>query len=150
MSLSFIATLAQEESHNRSEIMNVSIEMRFSRGIFLTPKLLGYDVDEDGNLVINEEEAKTVRLIFFMYLYGYSSQQIADTLTKLCRRTKKNNITWSANEDKYPIMLINGKKVAEIVDAELFQKGIDLPTYLDSLEQQYHIEKRMAEDIIYM
>ena len=47
-------------------------------------------------------------------------------------------------------MLINGKKVAEIVDAELFQKGIDLPTYLDSLEQQYHIEKRMAEDIIYM
>ena len=97
MSLSFIATLAQEESHNRSEIMNVSIEMRFSRGIFLTPKLLGYDVDEDGNLVINEEEAKTVRLIFFMYLYGYSSQQIADTLTKLCRRTKKNSITWSAN-----------------------------------------------------
>ena len=50
MSLSFIATLAQEESHNRSEIMNVSIEMRFSRGIFLTPKLLGYDVDEDGTL----------------------------------------------------------------------------------------------------
>ena len=97
MSLSFIATLAQEESHNRSEIMNVSIEMRFSRGIFLTPKLLGYDVDEDGNLVINEEEAKTVRLIFFMYLFGYSSQQIADTLTQLNRRTKKNNYTWSAS-----------------------------------------------------
>lgn len=29
MSLSFIATLAQEESHNKSEIMNASIEMRF-------------------------------------------------------------------------------------------------------------------------
>ena len=54
------------------------------------------------------------------------------------------------NEDKYPIMLINGKKVAEIVDAELFSKGIDLPTYLDSLEKQYHIEKRMADDIIYL
>ena len=79
MSLSFIATLAQEESHTKSEIMNASIEMRFRRGIFLTPPLLGYDNDEDGNLVINEEEAKTVRLIFFMYLYGYSSQKIANT-----------------------------------------------------------------------
>ena len=38
--------------------MNISIEQRFSRGIFLTPKLLGYDKDEDGNLVINEEEAE--------------------------------------------------------------------------------------------
>ena len=96
MSLSFIATLAQEESHTKSEIMNSSIEMRFKRGIFLTPKLLGYDHDEDGNLVINEEEAKTVRLIFFSYLYGYSSRQIADALTDLERLTKKGNMYWSS------------------------------------------------------
>lgn len=64
MSLSFISTLAQEESHNKSEIMNASIEMRFRRGIFLTPTLLGYDQDEEGNLIINESEAQTVRLIF--------------------------------------------------------------------------------------
>lgn len=95
MLLSFMATMAQEESHNKSEIMNSSIEMRFRRGIFLTPPLLGYDQDVDGNLVINEEEAETVRLIFFMYLYGYTCTQIADTLTKLGRRTKKNNTSWS-------------------------------------------------------
>ena len=69
MSLSFIATLAQEESHSKSEIMNASIEMRFKRGIFLTPALLGYDQDDDGNLVINDQEAEIVRLIFFMYTY---------------------------------------------------------------------------------
>lgn len=96
MSLSFIATLAQEESHTKSEIMNASIEMRFKRGIFLTPPLLGYDKDENGNLVINEEEAKTVRLIFFSYLYGYSTQQIADALTELERLTKRGNEVWSA------------------------------------------------------
>lgn len=95
MSLSFISTLAQEESHTKSEIMNSSIEMRFKRGIFLTPPLLGYDQDEDGNLVINEDEAKTVRLIFFMYLYGYSTQKIAKQLTLLERPTKKGNTTWS-------------------------------------------------------
>jgi site-specific DNA recombinase len=95
MSLTFISTLAQEESHNKSEIMNASIEMRFRRGIFLTPPLLGYDQNIDGNLVINEEEAKTVRLIYFMYLYGYTCTQITETLTKLGRRTKKNNTSWS-------------------------------------------------------
>ena len=95
MSLSFISTLAQEESHNKSEIMNASIEMRFARGIFLTPPLLGYDQDENGNLIINQEEAKTVRLIFFMYLYGYTFAQIADTLTMLNRKTKKGNTKWS-------------------------------------------------------
>ena len=96
MSLSFIATLAQEESHSKSEIMNASIEMRFRRGIFLTPPLLGYDKDENGDLVINEEEAKTVRLIFFSYLYGYSAQKIADALTELERLTKRGNEVWSA------------------------------------------------------
>ena len=71
-------------------------EMRFRRGIFLTPPLLGYDKDENGDLVINEEEAKTVRLIFFSYLYGYSAQKIADALTELERLTKRGNEVWSA------------------------------------------------------
>ena len=52
MSLSFIATLAQEESHSKSEIMNTSVEMRFKSGILLTPVLLGYDHDENGHLVL--------------------------------------------------------------------------------------------------
>ena len=64
MSLSFIAAMAQEESHVKSSSMNASYEMRFSHGIFMTPPLLGYDQNEEGNLIINEEEAKTVRLIF--------------------------------------------------------------------------------------
>lgn len=97
MNLAFISTLAQEESHNKSEIMNASIEMRFRRGIFLTPPLLGYDQDEEGNLIINQEEAKTVRLIFFMYLYGYTCGEIAVKLTELGRKTKQNRSTWSSS-----------------------------------------------------
>ncbi len=95
MILSFMATLAQEESHTKSEIMNASIEMRFRRGIFLTPILLGYDHDEEGNLIINEHEAKIVKLIFMMYLNGCTCQEIADTLTSLGCKTKKGNTVWS-------------------------------------------------------
>ena len=97
MILSFMSTLAQEESHTKSEIMNSSIEMRFRRGIFLTPPLLGYDQDENGDLVINPHEAKIVQLIFYMYLNGSSTQQIADSLTELGCKTKKNNDVWSSS-----------------------------------------------------
>lgn len=124
MSLSFISTLAQEESHTKSEIMNASIEMRFKRGIFLTPPLLGYDQDEDGNLVINEEEAKTVRLIFFMYLYGYSISKIAETLTSLGLKTKKGNTTWSAASVSQ--ILQNERHCGDVLARKTFT-----PNYLD-------------------
>ncbi|MBE5952100.1 MAG: recombinase family protein [Lachnospiraceae bacterium] len=133
MSLSFISTLAQEESHNKSEIMNASIEMRFRRGIFLTPTLLGYDHDEDGNLVINEEEAKTVRLIFFMYLYGYTCQEIADTLTSLGRRTKKDNTIWSPGSIMQ--ILQNERHCGDVLARKTFT-----PSYLD------HKSKKNKQD----
>ena len=60
MSLAFIATMAQEESHTKSAIMNASIEMRFAHGIFLTPPLLGYDNDEEGQ---DYEEINHVRVL---------------------------------------------------------------------------------------
>lgn len=94
--LNLMITIAQEESHIKSSIMNASIDMRFSHGILLTPPLLGYDQDENGKLIINESEAQTVRLIFFLYLYGYTCEQIAEELGILGRRTKKENTKWSA------------------------------------------------------
>lgn len=96
LTLSVNASMAQEESHIKSVGMNRSIEMRYSMNIFLTPVLLGYDHDEDGNLIINPREAKTVRLIFLMYLCGYKTSQIADEMTRLKRVTKIGNEAWSA------------------------------------------------------
>ena len=78
LALSFQATMAEEESHTRSRSMESSLRMRLDNGIPLTPKLLGYTHDADGCLVSNPNEAPTVKLAFFMYLYGYSTQQIAD------------------------------------------------------------------------
>lgn len=95
MQLSFLATLAQEESHIKSEGMNRSIEMRFERGIFLTPVSLGFDHDDEGNLVRNESEGRTVRLMYFLCLGGYSCDYIAEMLTKLGRKTKLGNTEWS-------------------------------------------------------
>lgn len=99
--LTILATFAQEESHTKSDIMNASIDMRFKRGIFLTPPFLGYDLDENGNLVVNPEEAKTVKLIFYMYLAGSTCQQIANTLEEYGFKTKKGNSKWSPGSILY-------------------------------------------------
>ena len=96
MALSFQATMAEEESHTRSRSMETSLRMRLDNGIPLTPKLLGYTHDAEGNLVINPEEAKTVKLTFFMYLYGYSTKQIAEILIALERKSYLGNIKWTS------------------------------------------------------
>jgi len=96
LALTFQATMAEEESHTRSRSMETSLRMRLDNGIPLTPKLLGYTHDADGNLVINPEEAPTVKLAFYMYLYGYSTQQIADAFIAMERRTYLGNIKWTS------------------------------------------------------
>ena len=105
-----LAMVAEEESHMKSEAMLLSLEWRFSRGRFMTPALLGYDkvdIVENGihrkKLVINEDQAQTVRLMYYMLLNGSSTAEIAETLTELERETGgrrkdgKPNTTWSAN-----------------------------------------------------
>ena len=96
MALTFQATMAEEESHTRSRSMETSLKMRLDNGIPLTPKLLGYTHDAEGHLVINPEEAKTVKLVFFMYLFGYTTQQISDTLIVLERKSYLGNIKWTS------------------------------------------------------
>ena len=97
MALSFLATIAEEESRTRSRSMETSLRMRLDNGIPLTPKLFGYTHDADKNLVINPDEAPTVKLGFYMYLFGYSSQQIADAFIALGRKSYHGEIKWTAN-----------------------------------------------------
>ena len=107
-----------------SEIMNISIEQRFSRGIFLTPKLLGYDKDEDGNLVINESEADTVRLCYYLFLSGFPTSEIAEILMDLGRKTKLGNTKWTGST--VVNVLRNERHCGDVLSRKTFT-----PNYLD-------------------
>ena len=96
MALTFVASMAEEESHTRSRSMETSLRMRLDNGIPLTPKLLGFTHDAEGNLIINPNESPTVKLAFFMYLYGYSTQQIANAFIALGRKSYLGNIKWTS------------------------------------------------------
>lgn len=52
---------------------------------------LGYDVAFDKTYLINEEEAQAVKIIFDMYVNGYSYGNIIDKLNNLGYKTKRGN-----------------------------------------------------------
>lgn len=124
MAISFLATLAQEEAHIKSNIMNSSLDMRFNRGLYLVSPLLGYDLDENKKLVINPEEALTVKLIFYMYLAGSTPQQIANILEEYGRKTKKGNTKWSSNSILQ--ILQNERECGDLISRKTWT-----PNYLD-------------------
>lgn len=68
---------------------------------------LGYDVDANKRLVINEDEAETVRIIYKMYHDGHGYKQIIAHLNSLGRKTKlgkpfgKNSIHDLLVNEKY-------------------------------------------------
>lgn len=95
--LTVLAASAQEESKTKSNSMNWSLEHRFDNGNYLTPVLLGYDHDNDGNLIVNKEEAYTIRLMFCTYLAGFTLTELAELLMELGRPTKIGNHKWSAS-----------------------------------------------------
>ncbi len=77
-----LSSLAQDEARNISENSKWGIRSKFKKGeLHLnTAKFLGYDKNEDGKLVINEDQAKTVRRIYREFLEGRNPQEIARTL----------------------------------------------------------------------
>ena len=106
-----LAMVAQEESHMKSEAILLSLEWRFSRGRFLTPRLFGYDSVEvpDGFggkkkvLSVNEDEARVVRWMYSSLLNGATPEEIAESLTDMAiptggrRRDGTLNTHWTGN-----------------------------------------------------
>ena len=96
MLLSFLASLAQEESRRTSSRVVWGQTRQMEKGIVFGRSLLGYHVN-GGMMTINEEEAQIVRLIFHQYaLEQVSTAQIARSLTASGYRTHGGNTQWTS------------------------------------------------------
>lgn len=94
--LTIHAMLADWESANKSRRMILSYDQRISTGQYPVADLLGYRHTEDGQLIIVEDEAATVRFIFLAYILGYTLKEIAEILTEKERPTLKGNTKWNS------------------------------------------------------
>lgn len=89
--------IGQEESRNLSEIIQWGIKRKFEKGLFSSYKhFMGYQCVE-GELVIVPEQAKVVRLIFELYLRGYTFSQIKKYLEDSGIKTVTGKEVWSTN-----------------------------------------------------
>ena len=82
--LTVLSSISQEEARSISENTTWGQRKRFADGkVSVAFKyFLGYDRGEDGNLVINPEQAQTVKLIYKLFLSGLSYTAIGKELTK--------------------------------------------------------------------
>lgn len=94
-SLDIQALLADWESGNKSRRMILSYDQRIMTGQYPVTDLMGYRHTKDGQLVIEPEEAKTVRFIFLAFIYGYNYDQIAMILTQKKRSTLRGRQEWN-------------------------------------------------------
>lgn len=100
--LTIMSSLAQEESRSISENCTWGQRKRFADGKVSVPfsRFLGYDRGEDGNLVINEEQAVVVRKIYGLFIQGRSPFDIAKRLTAEGVPTPGGKSVWSGSTIK--------------------------------------------------
>ena len=81
--LTIMSSLAESESKSISDNIKWAVTKKFEQGKFSLPykRFLGYDRGPNGEPVINEKEAETVRMIYSEYLMGFSPLTIAGHLT---------------------------------------------------------------------
>lgn len=97
LKLTIMATLAQNESKKTSQRVKAGQQISFENGvIYGTGNILGYDRVGD-KMIVNEEQAETVRLIFSLFLKGMGTTDIKYELEKQGRLTAMGKKKWSAS-----------------------------------------------------
>ena len=108
--LTIMSSIAQEERRSISENVTWGQRKRMADGkvSFAYSRFLGLDKDkETGKIVVNPEQAETVRLIFRLFLEGMTPHSIAAELTSRDIKTPAGKDVW--NQQTVRRMLSNEK-----------------------------------------
>jgi len=93
--ITILSSLAQEKSRSISENVKWGIRKKLSDGVYTihSKEFLGYDV-VNGKIKINERESYIVKMIYDLFLFGFSLTLITNILNKLKLETPMNKGTW--------------------------------------------------------
>ncbi|HEL1978113.1 TPA: recombinase family protein [Streptococcus suis] len=100
--ITIMSSLAQEESRSISENVTWGLRKQFAEGKVHFPytNVLGFKAGEDGVIVVDQDEAKTVRYIFQQALIGKSPYHIAKDLTEQGIPSPSGKSHWNATTIK--------------------------------------------------
>ena len=137
-------SIAQAENESRSENIKWGIKQRAAAGTskLYDRKCYGYKHDEDGHLVIDEETARNVKLIYDMYLNGQS-------VVGIIKELENRKILSPTGKEKWckrtiDVMLSNEKYTG---DVELLKSGKSEVHYLASGNNPAIISKKTFEAV---
>lgn len=127
--ISIMESFAQAENESRSENIRMGLAMRAANGTsgLYKRKLYGYTKNIDGELVIDEEQAKNVRDIFRWYIDGASVLGIIKKLYDAGILSPTGKEKW--NKRTIETMLSNEKYTGTV-------------TLLDSATQEYEYQMK--------
>jgi len=92
--VTLLGSLAQEESRSISTNIKWAIERQFEGGRMRVPFLYGYDKTVGGGLVVNEDTAPHVAMIFMLFMQGQSAGQIAAYFDERGIKTPRGRVGW--------------------------------------------------------
>lgn len=127
--ISVMESLAQAENESRSGNIRLGFAMRAANGTsgLYKRKLYGYTKDKDGELVIDDEQAKVVRDIFRWYLDGASVLGIIKKLSNAGIPSPTGKGTWSK------------RSIEKMLENEKYTGTV---TLLDSATQEYRYQMK--------
>ena len=137
-------SIAQAENESRSENIKWGIKQRAAQGTskLYDRKCYGYKHNEEGHLVIDEETAKNVKLIYDLYLSGQSVVGIIKELEKRKILSPTGGAKWCKRT--IDVMLSNEKYTG---DVKLLKSGKSEVHYLASGNNPAIISKETFETV---
>jgi site-specific DNA recombinase len=99
--ISIIESIAQAENESRSENIKWGIKQRAAQGTskLYKRKCYGFINDAEGNLAIDEKEAKNVRMIFNLYLQGNNPAIVSKDIFQAVQIEKQHRINVIESEE---------------------------------------------------
>ncbi len=155
--LTILSSLAQGESESISTNNKWAAVKRFQDGTFiLSTPAYGYTKDENGELIIQEEEAEVVRRIFQKYLNGKGTYVIAKDLSEEGISTIRSAEKWQDGVIKeilqnpiYTGNLLQQKTLTtDVVPFKRKPNKGQLPQYLIEDNHEPIITKEQAEAVM--
>lgn len=90
--LTVLSSVAQEESRSISTNVKWSIEKKFKNGIAHVTRMYGFRKNDKGELIIEENEANVVRLVYSLFIEGYNVNDIVKILNDRKTPTLKGKV----------------------------------------------------------
>lgn len=127
--ISVMESFAQAENESRSENIRMGLAMRAANGTsgLYKRKLYGYKKNKDGELIIDDEQAKVVRDVFRWYLDGASVLGIIKKLSDTGIRSPAGKEKWSK------------RSIEKMLENEKYTGTV---TLLDSATQKYEFQMK--------